>query len=211
MAEQLSKSASAAATGTSPLVVVISGPSGVGKDTLIERMAEMGHNHHFTVTATTRDPRPGEKEGINHHFLDREDFINMIARDELLEWAEVYGNYYGVPRQQVRDALERGQHVLIRVDVQGARRLRNLLPEALQIFVKPPSITALRTRLEERGVNTEQDMENRLKAASREMAESNEFDYCIVNEEDRLDEAVREVSEIFERESRRDPPRKYDI
>ena len=81
---------------------MISGPSGVGKDTLIERMSELGHDHHFTVTATTRTPRPGEKEGVNHYFLERDTFINMIASDELLEWAEVYGNYYGVPKQQVR-------------------------------------------------------------------------------------------------------------
>ncbi len=203
--------AAATAETASPLIVVISGPSGVGKDTLIERMSELGHDHHFTVTATTRDPRPGEKEGVNHHFLEKEDFINMIARDELLEWAEVYGNYYGVPKQQVRDALTRGQHVLIRVDVQGARRLRQLLPEALQIFVMPPSMAVLRKRLKERGVNTSDDMEQRLDSATKEIDESDEFDYCVINEEDYLDEAVRQVSEIFERESLREPPRKYDI
>lgn len=203
--------AAATAKTPSPLIVVISGPSGVGKDTLIERMSDLGHDHHFTVTATTRDPRPGEKEGVNHHFLEKEDFINMIARNELLEWAEVYGNYYGVPRQQVREALERGQHVLLRVDVQGARRLRQLLPEALQIFVMPPSMAVLRKRLEERGVNSEDDMLQRLDSATKEIEESDEFDYCVVNEEDHLDEAVRQVSEIFERESRREPPRKYEI
>lgn len=195
----------------SPLVVVISGPSGVGKDTLIERMAELGHRHHFTITATTREPRPGERDGINHHFVSRDEFINMIASDELLEWAEVFGNYYGVPRQQVRDALARGQHVLIRVDVQGARRLRELLPGALQIFVMPPSRSVLRKRLKERGVNSAEDMKRRLKAAQGEIQEAGLFDYVVVNEEGRLDDAVREVSEIFAKESRRQPSRNVTV
>lgn len=195
----------------SPLIVVISGPSGVGKDTLIERMAELGHNHHFTITATTRDPRPGERDGVNHFFISRERFIDLIARDELLEWAEVYGNYYGVPKQQVRDALARGQHVLIRVDVQGARRLREIAPDALQIFVKPPSMEILKRRLVERGVNSKEDMEFRLAAAREELREAEKFDYCVINEEDDLDDAVRQVSEIFARESRRDPPREVNI
>jgi guanylate kinase len=192
-------------------VVVISGPSGVGKDTLIERMAELGHRHHFTITATTREPRPGERDGINHHFVSRDEFINMIASDELLEWAEVFGNYYGVPRQQVRDALARGQHVLIRVDVQGARRLRELLPGALQIFVMPPSRSVLRKRLKERGVNSAEDMKRRLKAAQGEIQEAGLFDYVVVNEEGRLDDAVGEVSEIFAKESRRQPSRNVTV
>lgn len=183
----------------------------MGKDTLIERMSELGHNHHFTVTATTRKPRPGEEDGVNHHFLERDEFINMIARDELLEWAEVYGNYYGVPKQQVSEALARGQHVLIRVDVQGARRLRQLLPEALQIFVMPPSMDALRNRLKARGVNTPSDMETRMQAASTEIEESKEFDYCVINEENHLDEAVEQVSAIFDQESHRVPPRTYNL
>ena len=185
----------------------MSGPSGVGKDTLIERMAELGHAHHFTVTATTRSPRPGERDGVNHHFLSHEQFLRMVENDELLEWALVYGNYYGVPKQQVRDALQEGRHVIMRVDVQGARRLRALMPEALFIFVMPPSLEVLRGHLERRGVNSEQEMEQRLKSARDELAEADLFDYRVVNHEHHLDDTVSEVAAIIDREARRDPPR----
>ncbi len=194
-----------------PLVVVISGPSGVGKDTLIERMAELGHPHHFTVTATTRTPRPGERDGVHHYFVDEDDFHNMIVHDELLEWARVYGNYYGVPREQVRDALARGQHVIVRVDVQGAARLRSLVPEALFLFVLPPSMEALRGHLITRGVNSDEDIKNRLAAAVEEMKQAELFDYRLVNEEGRLDAAAARVKAIIERESRRTPPRRVTI
>jgi len=193
------------------LVVVISGPSGVGKDTLIERMAELGYDHHFTITATTRPPRPGEEEGVHHFFVDEDNFTNLIVQGELLEWARVYGNYYGVPKQQVRDALSQARHVIIRVDVQGAARLRTLIPEALFVFVMPPSMDVLRRRLVHRGVNSEKDMESRLAAASEEMKQANLYDYTVVNEEDRLDTAVVTVREIIDRESRRDPPRRVTI
>lgn len=196
-----------------PLIVVVSGPSGVGKDTLLERMEELhsGLNFHFVVTATTREPRSGETDGVNHHFLNRDQFHNMIVNDELLEWAEVYDNYYGVPRTQVAEALAAGRHVLLRVDVQGAARIRTLVPEALFIFIMPPDKDALRRRLIARGQNTDESIEQRLKSAKGEIEQAQQFDKQLVNHDDRLDEIVEELVEIIESESRRDPPRRMDI
>ena len=194
-----------------PLVVVISGPSGVGKDTLLERMSEMGFDYHFTVTATTRAPRPGEICGVNHFFLTRDRFLEMVDNSELLEWARVFGNFYGVPKEQVRQALAKGTHVLIRVDVQGARRLRTIVPEAVFIFVAPPSTESLRVRLLERGVNSAEDMDTRLRAADVEIREASMFDHVVVNEDDKQDEAVVKVREIIRRESMRCPPRRVKI
>ena len=194
-----------------PLVVVMSGPSGVGKDTLLERMSDMGFDYHFTVTATTREPRPGERCGVNHLFLTRERFLEMVDNSELLEWAQVYGNFYGVPKDQVRQALAAGQHVLIRVDVQGARRLRTIVPEAVFIFVAPPSTQSLRVRLQERGVNSVKEMDTRLRAADVEIQEASMFDHVVVNEDDKQNEAVVEVREIIRRESMRRPPRRVKI
>ncbi len=195
-----------------PLVVVISGPSGVGKDVMIERMIENGRlGFHFTVTATTRDPRPGEKDGVNHHFVSVDDFVNLIASDDLLEWAQVYGNYYGVPKKQVRDALNAGNHVIMRVDVQGAKRLSEIIPEALLIFIIPPSLDVLRKHLEGRGVDSEVEMTKRLAAASEEISQASLFDFTVTNEEDQLDETVNKVVEIIESESQRIPPRNVSI
>ncbi|MCI0870585.1 MAG: guanylate kinase [Chloroflexi bacterium] len=194
------------------LVVVISGPSGVGKDVMIDRMIETGQiGFHFTVTATTRAPRPGEHDGVNHHFVTVDDFINMIASDELLEWAQVYGNYYGVPKKQVRDALAEGNHVVMRVDVQGAKRLRELMPEALLIFIVPPSLGVLRKHLEKRGVNSETEMKRRLSAATEEIDNSDLFDYTVVNEEDRLDDTVEKVVGIIGAQAAKGPPRNVII
>jgi guanylate kinase len=195
-----------------PIVVVISGPSGVGKDVMIERMIESDRiGFHFTVTATTRDPRPDEVDGINHHFVTVDDFVNLISADNLLEWAQVYGNYYGVPKQQVREALTNGNHVIIRVDVQGAKRLREIIPEALMIFIIPPSLDVLKSHLEKRGVDTETEMTQRLEAASEEISQASLFDFTVTNEEDRLDDTVNQVVGIIESESHRIPPRKVDI
>ena len=197
---------------TNALVVVISGPSGVGKDVMIDRMIESGQiGFHFTVTATTRDPRPGEQDGVNHHFTTVDDFINMIAADELLEWAQVYDNYYGVPKKQVHDALAEGNHVVMRVDVQGAKRLRELIPEALLIYIVPSSLDVLRKHLEKRGVNSETEMTDRLSAAAEEIGNSDLFDYTVTNEEDRLDDTVDKVVEIIESEAARVPPRNIVI
>ena len=194
-----------------PLVVVVSGPSGVGKDVLIEGMAGRGLNYHFTVTATTRDPRPGEREGINHHFLSVEEFQRAISDDELLEWARVYGNYYGVPKQQVRDALTQGKHVIIRVDLQGALRIKEMAPEVLMIFIHPPDMHVLQQRIERRGVNSASDIATRLKSAAEEIRQSKSFDRQVVNHEGRLEIAVNEVIGIIHEESRRVPPRIVNI
>jgi guanylate kinase len=189
-------------------VVVISGPSGVGKDVMIDRMIESDRfGFHFTVTATTRNPRHGEQDGVNHHFMTVDDFINMIAADDLLEWAQVYDNYYGVPKQQVRDALDAGNHVIIRVDVQGAKRLSEIIPEALLIFINPPSLDVLKMHLENRGVDSEAEMTKRLAAATEEINQASLFDFTVTNEEDQLDVTVDSVVAIIESESQRVPPR----
>ena len=195
-----------------PIVVVISGPSGVGKDVMIERMIESDRiGFHFTITATTRQPRPGESDGVNHYFVTVDDFLNLISDDNLLEWAQVYGNYYGVPKQQVRDALTDGNHVIIRVDVQGANRLKEIIPEALTIFINPPSLDVLKNHLTKRGVDTETEMTKRLAAATEEISQASLFDFTVTNEEDRLDHTVSQVVGIIESESQRIPPRKVDI
>ena len=195
-----------------PLVVVISGPSGVGKDVMIERMIESGRlGFHFTVTATTRAPRTGEQDGINHHFVTVDDFVNLIATDDLLEWAQVYGNYYGVPKKQVRDALAADNHVIIRVDVQGAKRLREIIPDALLIFIIPPSLDVLKMHLENRGVDTEAEMTKRLAAATEEIDQASLFDFTVTNEENQLDDTVDNVVAIIESESQRIPPRSVSI
>ncbi len=189
-------------------MVVISGPSGVGKDVMIDRMIESGRlGFHFTITNTTRDPRPGEKDGVNHFFVDVDDFVNLIAADDLLEWAQVYGNYYGVPKQQVCDALDAGKHVIIRVDVQGAKRISEIIPGALLIFIIPPSLDVLKKHLKNRGVDSEAEMTKRLVAANEEISQASLFDFTVTNEEGHLDKTVDSVVEIIESESHAIPPR----
>ena len=195
-----------------PLVVVISGPSGVGKDVIIDQMiASNGMGFHFVVTTTTRSPRQGEQEGINHNFVSVDHFKQLIQSDKLLEWAQVYDNYYGVPKTQVRDALAAGKHVVIRVDVQGAKRLKEIIPEALLIFIVPPSLDVLRFHLEKRGVDTENEMNKRLLAATQEITQAELFDFTVTNKEHQLDETVNQVIEIIETESREKPPRKISL
>ena len=193
-------------------MVVISGPSGVGKDVIIDQMiASNGMGFHFVVTTTTRSPRQGEQEGINHNFVSVDHFKQLIQSDKLLEWAQVYDNYYGVPRTQVRDALAAGKHVVIRVDVQGAKRLKEIIPEALLIFIVPPSLDVLRFHLEKRGVDTENEMNKRLLAATQEITQAELFDFTVTNKEHQLDETVNQVIEIIETESREKPPRKISL
>ncbi len=190
--------------GGTPLLVVISGPSGVGKDAVLSRLRERGVPAHFTVTATTRPQRevnPDDYEFLR--FLSEAEFDRLLAEDGLLEHAQVYGYRYGVPKAQVKEALAAGKDVVMRVDVQGAATIKRLVPAAVLIFLAPPSIEELEARLRSRGLDDAEVIRGRLDAASRELAEQSRFDYVVVNERDQLDKTADEVLEIMSAERRR--------
>ena len=178
-------------------IYVISGPSAVGKDTIIENLQKEDNNFHFVVTATTRRPRKNEKEGINHFFYSKETFNKLIKNNDLIEWAKVYKNYYGVPKSQVFEPLKNNKNVLLRVDVQGAKRIKELIPDVVLIFIKPEKSESLRKRLIDRGVNTTTEMNTRLKTAEREIQTSDFFDFIIVNKDGDLPYAVKKVLNII--------------
>ena len=190
-----------------PLLVVLSGPSASGKGTLIAELRQLGRPWHFAVTATTRPMRPGEVNGRDYIFMDTADFLRARERDELLESAQVYDRWYGVPRRQVRDPLITGKDVILEIDVQGAATIRSIAPEALSIFVMPASLDELRLRLARRGTEDESEMERRLEEASAELARINEFDYRVVNRNGDPDSAVREIDAIIAAEKCRVNPR----
>ncbi|MCY4578052.1 MAG: guanylate kinase [Chloroflexi bacterium] len=196
---------------SNPLLLVLSGPSGVGKDLLLSRLREAGRPYHFTVTVTTRLKRNGEHDGMDYHFISTRQFESMIANEELLEWANVFGNYYGVPKSQVMDAMARGQDVILKIDVQGAATIRSLVPDALFIFLAPPSGEELERRL--RGRNTESDdaLIARIEQARHELQEAEKFDYTVVHHTDATDEAALEIEDIIRRERHRVPPRKIQL
>lgn len=183
--------------------MVLSGPSGVGKDAVLERMKRLGSHYHFAVTATTRPMREGEREGEPYHFVARAGFERMIANGELLEWAEVYGNLYGVPRAQVERALGQGRDVLVKVDIQGAKTIRGLAPDAVLVFLAPPSYDELARRLTSRGTEAEDAMRRRLREAEAEMEAASLFDHVVVNRRGELDDAVRQIEALTADERRR--------
>jgi guanylate kinase len=184
----------------SPLVIVLSGPSGVGKDAVLRTMREAGHNFHCVVTVTTRHQRPGERGEVDYHFISQETFQNMVDKGEFLEWAEVYGNRYGVPRRQVKEALEKGKDVIIKVDVQGAATIKRILPRAILVFLAPPSLEELADRLERRKSEPDFNLELRMERARGEMRTLSMFDYLVVNHRDRIELAVSQINAIIEAE-----------
>ena len=190
-----------------PLLVVISGPSGVGKDAILNELRTLERPWHFAVTATTRPKRPGEREGIDYIFLEPEAFSRMMERDEFIECAEVYGRWYGVPRSQARDALRAGKDVILKVDVQGAATIRQMAPEALLIFILPPSVEDLRQRLQGRMTESTGEMERRLKTAEEELTHIHAYDYRVINENDGQREAAVEIDAIITAEKCRVSPR----
>ncbi|MFO3795700.1 MAG: guanylate kinase [Anaerolineales bacterium] len=187
----------------SPLLIVISGPSGAGKDTLLERMKERNMPFHFVVTATTRPPRPNEVHGKDYFFVSKEEFARMIEQNELLEYAIVYGDYKGIPKQQVREALASGKDVIMRIDVQGAETIRKLVPEAVLIFVTVESEEELVRRLQRRKTESPDELALRIATARKELQRVEAFDYVVVNCENRLDEAVDVICAIIQAEHHR--------
>lgn len=194
-----------------PLLVVLSGPSGVGKDAALDALKLLDRPWHFVVTATTRTQRQGEQDGVDYIFLETGAFLKMRERDELLECAQVYGNWYGVPRNQVRQGLRNGKDVFLKVDVQGADTVRELAPEALFIFMIPSSLDDLRSRLTLRMTEKPSEMELRISIAESELGRVGEYDYRVVNREGQLEQAVAEIDAIITAEKCRTRPRVVDF
>lgn len=193
-----------------PLLVVISGPSAVGKDSVLQRMKACGLPFHFVVTATTRPPRPEERHAVDYIFLSHDDFARMIEADELLEYAIVYNDYKGIPKAQVRDALASGHDVILRIDVQGAATIRKLSPDALLIFLITDEAELVR-RLAERKTETPEGLNLRIATARQELKRIEEFDYVVFNRDNHLDETVKTILAIIRAEHHRVRPRKVDL
>ncbi|MBK8781647.1 MAG: guanylate kinase [Anaerolineales bacterium] len=194
-----------------PLLIVISGPSGVGKDSVVQRMIERGFPFHFVVTATTREKRPAEVHGKDYWFLSKDEFAHMIEENELIEYAIVYGDYKGIPKAQVREALASGKDVIMRLDVQGAESVRKLAAQALLIFITCESEEELERRLRERKTETADSLSLRIATARKELQRLDAFDYVIVNQDFHLDDTVDKVRAIISAEHLRVHHRKVTL
>jgi len=177
-------------------VFVITGPSGVGKGTLIRGLMERLPELELSVSATTRAPRPGERDGVDYHFLSREEFDRRVADNEFVEHADYAGRRYGTLRSELEDRVRAGVPVVLEIEVQGARQVRSSMPEAVQVFIAPPSLQALRTRLIGRGTDDPAEVERRLRVAEQELSAQPEFAHVIVN--DRLDDALERLARIVQ-------------
>lgn len=182
------------------LLIVVSGPAGVGKGTVVSLVRQRDRDVIFSVSATSRSPRPGEIDGVNYFFITRERFQEMIRDNELLEWVEYCGNYYGTPRAYVEDELRKGRIVLLEIDVEGANNVKRQYPQCVSVFIMPPTLEELRSRITKRGTETPEVIEKRLQRAENEMQHSSEYDYVIVNQTaeeaaDRFLEIIRQKRE----------------
>jgi len=191
-----------------PLLIVISGPSGAGKDSVVDQLRQMTTRFHFVVTSTTRAPRPNEVNGKDYFFLTKDQFAELIEKDEMLEYAIVYNDFKGIPKQQVRDAMATGKDVIMRIDVQGAETIRQLCPEALLIFLTVESEAELERRLTIRKTENIEDLKLRIATARKELQRMDRFDYLVVNPEGELEQTVATIMAIIDAEHHRLPHRK---
>ena len=180
-----------------PLFIVLSGPSGVGKDAVLNRLKTTESRIHFVTTLTTRLRRPAEQDGVDYCFVASAEFERLLNANELLEWANVYGNWYGVPKQPVREALRQGKDVMVKVDVQGAATIKKISPEAVFIFLMPPTVEELGNRLRQRYTEKPPELERRLQAAAGEMSRVSEFDYVVLNDRGGLKQAAAQIRAII--------------
>lgn len=189
------------------MLFVVSGPSGVGKDTVVDQIKPKHPEIHYAITATTRPARTGESNGVSYHFRTVEQFRNLISDGELFEWAEVYGNYYGVPKFELREATTQRKDVLVKVDVQGAATIRGLIPNAVLIFIAPYAVSELLQRHFRRRTEIGMDLNRRMETAKKEVAEMGTFDYLIINKQGELVRAVALLESIIVAERSRARPR----
>lgn len=185
--------------------MIISGPSGVGKDTIIEAMQrrEPPHPRHYVVTVTTRARRPKEIDGVSYHFLSLHDYKRLVAAQGLLEASEVHANCYGTPRDQVQSSLSAGRDAILKIDVQGAHKVREKVPDALLIYVVPPTFEVLRERLLGRSTETSAELEIRLRNAEYELSKQHEYDHVVVNETDQIDSTAERIDAVIAAEHER--------
>ncbi len=193
------------------LLFVLSAPSGAGKDTVIGKLRERGVDFHVVASVTTRAPRKGESDGNPYHFVSEDTFHHMVQQKELLEYAQVYGNWYGQPLQQVQDNLRIGRDVLLKIDVQGAATIRKKVTGAIFIFLMPGSAEEQVERLTSRRTETEEEQVRRLAEARKELAQREEFEYCIVNRQGQIEEAVTYLHAIMLAEHCRTQPRQLNV
>jgi len=196
---------------TRPLLIVLSGPSGAGKDAVLSRMRKSDYPLKYITTVTTRPHRASETNNIDYHFVSEEKFQAMIERNELLEWATVYGNWYGVPRKPVKQALDTGQDTVVKVDVQGAAAIKKILPEAVFIFLMPPSREELKQRLKQRHTESSVDLDLRIRTAEEELKQLSLFDYVVLNRQGEIDRAVAKIQSIITAEKHRATPREISL
>lgn len=199
------------ATSSFPLLVVLSGPSGVGKDAVLARMKKLGRPFHYVITATTRPKRAGEKDGIDYHFLSGKEFQQMVDQNQFLEWANVYDNNYGVPKNEITVALGKGVDAIVKVDVQGAATIKEILPQAVFIFLMPPSLEELEKRLRRRHSESTTGLALRLEKAKEEMESLPLFDYVITSHQNKVDRVVLQIDAIITGEKRRVNPRVVEV